>query len=42
MNLRKQKELVSRALGASKKRIKFNITNDNKKRSQRVNFKRRC
>ncbi len=31
MNLRKQKELVSRALGASKKRIKFNITNDNKK-----------
>jgi ribosomal protein L19E len=31
MNLRKQKELASRALGVSKKRIKFNLTAENKK-----------
>lgn len=31
MNLRKQKELASRALGVSKKRIKFNLTSENKK-----------
>jgi len=33
MNLKKQKELASRALGVSKKRIKFNVTDDSSKKS---------